>query len=86
MAERIQKKMAKNITTSTWRNCLMLPENVVPHPSGNTRLIYRSDFIFELDQDYWEWIYNIGDVIPIRVQSYLIGLKMAVEQLSSNVA
>lgn len=46
----------------------------------------RSDFISELDPNYWEWMYNIGDVIPIRVQSYLIGLKMAAEQLNSNVA
>lgn len=41
------------------------------------------DFIAELSRDYWEWIYQIGDQIPIRIQSYLIGLKMALEQLKT---
>jgi len=40
-----------------------------------------NDFIRELDDDYWEWVYNIGDVIPCRVKAYLIGLKMASKQL-----
>lgn len=39
------------------------------------------DFIEELDADYWEWMYSAGDQIPMRVQAYLIGLKMAWEQL-----
>jgi hypothetical protein len=41
------------------------------------------DFISELDCDYWEWIYNIGDVIPHRIIGYLVGLKMASEQLKA---
>ena len=31
--------------------------------------------------DAWEWVAGIGDEIPARVKSYLIGLKMASEQL-----
>lgn len=31
--------------------------------------------------DYWEWAYDIGDVIHIRCHYHLIGLKMAMEQL-----
>ena len=42
---------------------------------------YYSDFISELDHDYWEWMYDIGDEIPLRVYGYLVGLKMAWEQL-----
>jgi hypothetical protein len=42
------------------------------------------DFVEELDVDYWEWMYNAGNQIPIRVQAYLIGLKMAYEQLKEN--
>lgn len=52
--------------------------NELAHEIVNDRFSY---FISELDTDYWEWIYNIGDVIPWRVQAYLIGLKMASEQL-----
>ena len=39
------------------------------------------EFISENDCDYWEWIYNIGTVIPYHNFAYLIGLKMAYEQL-----
>lgn len=41
------------------------------------------DFISGLDCDYWEWIYSIGDEIPTRVYGWLIGLKMASEQLKN---
>lgn len=40
-----------------------------------------SDFINELDPDYWEWIYDIGDEFPRRIIGYLVGLKMASKQL-----
>lgn len=40
-----------------------------------------NEFISEHDCDYWEWIYNIGTVIPYHNFAYLIGLKMAHEQL-----
>lgn len=43
------------------------------------------DFIYQLDYDYWDWIYAIGDEIPARVHGYLIGLKMASEQLRKEV-
>lgn len=39
------------------------------------------DLIRELDNDYWEWIYDIGNEMPARIHGYLIGLKMASEQL-----
>ncbi|MED4455925.1 hypothetical protein [Metabacillus fastidiosus] len=40
-----------------------------------------SEFISELEADYWEWIYNIGDKMPRRIIGYLVGLKMASKQL-----
>lgn len=40
-----------------------------------------NEFISELHADYWEWMYKIGDEIPCRVQGYLVGLKMAADQL-----
>lgn len=43
----------------------------------------HSDWIGEIDCDYWEWMYNIGDEIPMRIKGYLVGLKMAAEQLKS---
>lgn len=41
-----------------------------------------SCFLSELDVDYGHWMYNIGNEIPMPVRGYLIGLKMAAEQLS----
>lgn len=38
----------------------------------------------EVDQDCWEWIYNIGNDYPSRTRAYLIGLKMAAEQLGDD--
>lgn len=47
-------------------------------------IIHRhDDLISELDQDYWEWLYDCGDEIPRRIHCYLIGLKMASEQLKA---
>lgn len=43
----------------------------------------QESFISELDPDYWEWMYDCGDEIPIRIKGYLIGLKMASVQLRS---
>ncbi len=43
-----------------------------------------NDFISDLDCDYWEWIYNIGDEMPRRIIGYLVGLKMASKQLKEN--
>ena len=46
----------------------------------------KNEFIAELNaggyhdifgQDYWEWLYGVGDHIPIRTQAHLIGIKMA---------
>lgn len=42
------------------------------------------EFISELDYDYWEWIYDIGDTMPHRIIGYLVGLKMASKQLKEN--
>lgn len=48
--------------------------------------IKLADFnINRMGNDAWEWIYSIGDEVPLRLQSYLIGLKMAVEQLRVKV-
>ena len=46
----------------------------------------HADFISDLDVDYFEWIYGIGDEIPWRVHGYLIGLKMAAEQLPNGAS
>lgn len=42
------------------------------------------DWISNLDPDYFEWLFDIGDEYPARLQSYLIGLKMASEQLKAS--
>lgn len=42
----------------------------------------RYDDLSSYNSDIYEWIYNVGDVIPIRVYGYLIGIQMAAEQLS----
>jgi hypothetical protein len=39
--------------------------------------------ISEYDPDANEWIYEVGNVVPLRVQGYLIGIKMAYEQLNN---
>lgn len=38
----------------------------------------------KFDNDYWDWAYNIGNEIPVRVRAYKIGLEMAVEQLKKS--
>lgn len=43
----------------------------------------RAKFISKLDCDFWEWFYDIGNEYPARLQSYLIGLKMASAQLKA---
>lgn len=43
-----------------------------------------NNFISDLDCDYWKWIYDIGDEMPRRIIGYLVGLKMASEQLKEN--
>jgi hypothetical protein len=43
------------------------------------------DMISELDQDFWEWLPGCGDETPMRIRAYLIGLKMAAEQLKGKV-
>ncbi|MBU3145749.1 hypothetical protein [Clostridium sp. CF012] len=40
------------------------------------------DDLTDCDCDAAEWIFSAGDIIPYRVQGYLIGLKMAYEQLN----
>lgn len=41
----------------------------------------RYDVLSDYDSDIAEWIYSAGDAIPHRVYGYLIGLKMAYDQL-----
>lgn len=51
---------------------------------GKTRFAYNGrfhEFIKELDYDFWEWIYDIGNETPWRIRGYLVGLQMASEQL-----
>lgn len=40
------------------------------------------DRLSEVDCDFWEWAYSIGEVIPSRFIAYLVGLQMANEQLN----
>ena len=42
-----------------------------------------NDEISNFDVDYWEWMYEIGDVISRRAYAFLTGLKMASEQLKN---
>lgn len=44
-------------------------------------VINSHDFIGDLEPDYCEWMYGIGQEIPWRIRGYLVGLKMALEQL-----
>ncbi len=46
----------------------------------------KQEFLHQVHQDIdifgydaWEWIYGAGDVIPVRCQAHLIGIKMACE-------
>lgn len=39
------------------------------------------NFISNLDDLFWDWIYQAGDVIPRQIEGILVGLKMAAEQL-----
>lgn len=40
------------------------------------------EYIRELDSDYYDWIYTVGDDVPSRVKIYLMGLVLSGEQLS----
>ena len=43
--------------------------------------IALADFDYcRIGNDAWEWISEIGSVIPMRLRSYLIGIQMAVRQ------
>lgn len=42
----------------------------------------RYDDLSDWNSECYEWIYKAGDAIPNRVYGYLIGIKMAVEQLN----
>ncbi len=44
---------------------------------------YESD-ISKYDADYWEWLYDIGNVVPYHTYGFLIGLQMASEQLKKS--
>lgn len=48
-------------------------------------VINKYDFIEDIEPNYWEWMYSAGDEIPFRVQGYLVGLKMAAEQLKEQL-
>ena len=41
------------------------------------------DPISDYDSEFYEWIFDIGNDYPRSVQAYLIGLKMALEQLGA---
>jgi len=42
-------------------------------------------FISDLDPDYWEWIYDCGQTIPMRVRGFLIALQMASKQIKHDL-
>jgi hypothetical protein len=46
-------------------------------------IVNDTDFIRDLDCDFWEWMYEIGHEMPTRIIGYLVGLKMASKQLSA---
>lgn len=45
-----------------------------------------SDFVSEMDADYWEWLYHVGRVVPYRILGYIVALQMASEQLKAKEA
>lgn len=51
--------------------------------TDNWRYIVEENWkqISSYNQDIEEWIFDIGNIVPRRIQGYLIGLKMASEQL-----
>lgn len=64
------------------RRLIVATENCTckSHWSYEVNQVY--DDLCDYDCDIAEWIFSAGDVIPYRVQGYLIGLKMAYEQLN----
>lgn len=48
--------------------------------------IYQNylDELSDYDNDFYEWIFDIGNEYPREIQAFLIGLKMAAEQLKES--
>ncbi|WP_145413777.1 hypothetical protein [Paenibacillus xylanexedens] len=44
-------------------------------------VINDAKWLYEIEPDYWEWMYSIGRQTQPRLRSYLVALKMASEQL-----
>ncbi|MBC9783514.1 hypothetical protein H1S01_03180 [Heliobacterium chlorum] len=51
------------------------------HRSHWDALAWNHSILSELDDCYHEWFFRAGDEMPWRIIAYLIGLKMASEQL-----
>jgi hypothetical protein len=77
----------KGFSHKTWAEARQELYNIVDDCSTIKEWeIHLNSFdVSRLGNDAWEWVSGIGDEIPMRVQSYLIGLKMAVEQLEVKV-
>ena len=48
--------------------------------------IYQNylDDLSDYDNDFYEWIFDIGNEYPREIQAFLIGLKMAAKQLKES--
>lgn len=44
----------------------------------------EKDILESFDQEYWEWIYDIGKTIPYRAEMHLAGIILANRQLKGN--
>jgi hypothetical protein len=74
----IEMKNEDVITESKYNELLALADQCT-----SVREWERQIYDLDIMSDAWEWLPGIGSVIPMRVESYLIGLKMAVAQLES---
>jgi hypothetical protein len=82
--KQLSKLEEYNNYISTMNNLIELAESCSTVDNWKTSIyIDHLEELEEYDQDFYEWVFNIGNVIPSRVQGYLIGLQMALEQLES---
>ena len=76
-----RKKMIDN-HIDLLRELIIASESCCNKSGWSYEVNQRYDDLCDYDCDIAEWIFSAGDIIPYRVQAYLVGLKMAYEQLN----
>jgi len=64
------------------RELIVAAENCTCKSNWDYEVNQVYDDLTDYDCDIAEWIFKAGDIIPYRVQAYLVGLKMAYEQFN----